>query len=218
MSISVVIVDDHDVVRNGISRLLTDIEGIDVLAEASSGEQGVDCVRDLQPDVVLMDVRMPGMGGIEATRRILRHSPDTRIVALSAVMEEPFPTRLLEAGAQGYLGKGASIDEIVLAVRTVYSGQRYLSQGVAQNMALNGIKKKEVKNPFDALSERELQISLLIANCARVSDIAEQIAVSPKTVNSYRYRVFEKLEVSGDVELTKLAIRYGMIESPSDSF
>jgi DNA-binding NarL/FixJ family response regulator len=211
--IKVLVVDDHDLVRTGISRMLADVDNITVVAQACSGEEAVGYCRQYKPDVVLMDVRMPGIGGLEATRKILLSCPNAKIVAVSAVTEEPFPTRLLEAGASGYVTKDASIDEIITAIRKVYAGQRYLSTAVAQAIALNRFDGL-LENPFDSLSERELQISLMIANCERVPDIAEKLNVSPKTVNSYRYRVFEKLDISGDVELTKLAIRHDIIDSP----
>ena len=213
--IKVLVVDDHDIVRTGISRMLQDVHDISVVAEANSGEQALGYCREQAPHVVLMDVRMPGIGGMEATRKIQSLCPGVKIIALSAVAEEPFPTRLLEAGATGYVSKNASIDEIVTAVRHVHAGRRYLSSTIAQSIALKRFDSFD-ENPFDQLSQRELQISLMIANCEKVTDIAEKLHVSPKTVNSYRYRVFEKLEINGDVELTKLAIRYDMIDSPKD--
>lgn len=211
--ITVLVADDHAMVRTGIVRMLDDAEGISVIAQAASGEEAISSCRILSPDVVLMDVRMPGIGGLEATRKLRLVSPSTRIIALSAYDQEPMPSRLLKAGASAYVTKGASEEEMVLAVRQVAKGLRYLSPSVAQAIALKGYGD-EVESPFECLSEREMQISLMIANCQKVLDIADQLFISAKTVNSYRYRIFEKLNISGDVELTLLAIRHGLIDSP----
>jgi two-component system invasion response regulator UvrY len=212
--ITVLVADDHQMVRTGIVRMLDQAEGISVIAEAASGEEAISICRALSPDVVIMDIRMPGIGGLEATRKLRQISPSTRIIALSAYDQEPMPSRLLKAGASAYVTKGASEDEMVLAVRRVAKGLRYLSPSVAQTLALKGFGG-DTESPFETLSEREMQISLMIVNCQKVQDIAEDLHISAKTVNSYRYRVFEKLDVSGDVELTLLAMRHGLIDTPS---
>jgi DNA-binding NarL/FixJ family response regulator len=159
-----------------------------------------------------MDVRMPGIGGLEATKKLVRLSPDTQVIAVSAYEDDPFPSRLLKAGASGFVSKGADISEIIQAIRIVRSGQRYLSPSVAQQLALKSFNNEHLESPFEALSERELQICMMIVNCHKVAHISETLHLSPKTVNSYRYRVFEKLDISSDVELTLLAIRHGMLE------
>jgi two-component system invasion response regulator UvrY len=210
--ISLLLVDDHDLVRIGMTRLLSDVKGIKVVGEANSGEDAVQMVKDLKPDVVLMDVKMPGIGGLEATRKILRSSPKTKVIAVTVYGEEPFPSRLLQAGAAGYITKGSSLDEMVQAIRTVFAGQRYLSPEVAQQLALKHFTDKE-NSPFDSLSERELQVMLMITSGVKVQDISDKLCLSPKTVNSYRYRLFEKLGVNSDVELTHLAIRHGMLDT-----
>lgn len=209
--IKILLVDDHELVRTGIRRLLADEEGIKVIAEASSGEEAIKLTRELQPDVILMDVRMPGIGGLEATRKLLRMMPDIRVVAVTTYGEEPFPSKLLQAGASGYITKGAGSEEMVRAIRAVFSGQRYLAQDVAHELALRHVTDKD-PNPFDALSERELQIMLMITSGVRVQEISDKLCLSPKTVNSYRYRLFDKLQVNSDVELTHMAIRHKMVE------
>jgi two-component system invasion response regulator UvrY len=211
--ITVLVADDHAMVRAGIVRMLDDADGISVIAQAASGEEVITSCRVLRPHIVLMDVRMPGIGGLEATRKLKLITPDTRVIALSAYDQEPMPSLLLKAGAAAYVTKGASEQEMILAVRLVAKGERYLSPGVAQKMALNQLKGND-GSPFEALSEREMQISLMIANCHKVQEIADNLHISAKTVNSYRYRVFEKLDISGDVELTLLAMRHGLIEAP----
>lgn len=210
--IKVLLVDDHDLVRIGIRRLLSDVNGIKVIGEAKSGEEAVKTTRELKPHVILMDVKMPGIGGLEATRKILRMDSDVKVIAVTVYGEEPFPSRLLQAGAAGYITKGSSLDEMVQAIRTVYSGQRYLSPEVAQQLALKHLTDKD-ESPFDSLSERELQVMIMITNGHKVQEISDKLCLSPKTVNSYRYRLFEKLNVNSDVELTHLAIRHGMLDT-----
>ena len=210
--INVFLVDDHELVRTGIRRILEDVRGIKVVGEAQSGETAVAFCRQHHPDVILMDMNMPGIGGLEATRKILRIRPDVRIIVLTIHSENPFPTKVMQAGAAGYLTKGAAPDEMIQAIRLVHSGQRYISPEIAQQMALSQFASAD-ENPFKPLSERELQIMMMITKGQKVTDISEQLNLSPKTVNSYRYRLFSKLGINGDVELTHLAIRYGMLDA-----
>ncbi|AGZ35877.1 two-component system response regulator UvrY [Pseudomonas sp. SWI6] len=209
--IRVLVVDDHDLVRTGITRMLADIDGLQVVGEADSGESALKQVRELKPDVVLMDVKMPGIGGLEATRKLLRSHPDIKVVAVTVCEEDPFPTRLMQAGAAGYLTKGAGLDEMVQAIRLAFAGQRYISPQIAQQLALKSFQPQG--SPFDALSEREIQIALMIVGCQKVQIISDKLCLSPKTVNTYRYRIFEKLSVTSDVELTLLAVRHGMVDA-----
>ncbi|MDW9405137.1 UvrY/SirA/GacA family response regulator transcription factor [Pseudomonas soli] len=209
--IRVLVVDDHDLVRTGITRMLADIDGLQVVGEADSGESALKLARELKPDVVLMDVKMPGIGGLEATRKLLRSHPDTKVVAVTVCEEDPFPTRLLQAGAAGYLTKGAGLDEMVQAIRLAFAGQRYISPQIAEQLALKSFQPQG--SPFDALSEREIQIALMIVGCQKVQIISDKLCLSPKTVNTYRYRIFEKLSVTSDVELTLLAVRHGMVDA-----
>jgi DNA-binding NarL/FixJ family response regulator len=210
--IKVLVVDDHDLVRMGITRMLTDISGLKVVGEAASGEDALRLARELHPQVVLMDVKMPGIGGLEATRKLLRQDPDVRVLAVTVCDEEPFPSRLLKAGAAGYLTKGAALDEMVKAIRAVAAGQRYISPEIAQQLALKNLDD-EKGSPFELLSEREMQITMMIVNCQKVQEISDRLFLSPKTVNSYRYRIFEKLGIDSDVELTLLAVRHGLLST-----
>lgn len=213
--IKVLVVDDHDLVRTGITRMLADIDGLQVVGEASTGEEALLKVRELKPDVVLMDVKMPGIGGLEATRKMMRSYPDIKVVAVTVCEEDPFPTRLLQAGAAGYLTKGAALDEMVQAIRLVFAGQRYIDPQIAQQLALKSFQPQSGNSPFDLLSEREIQIALMIANCHKVQNISDKLCLSPKTVNTYRYRIFEKLSITSDVELALLAVRHGMVDAVS---
>ena len=211
--IKLLLVDDHDLVRTAIARMLSDTSDLDIVGEANSGEQAYNMVRELSPHVVLMDIRMPGIGGIEATRKIKQRFPEVKILALSACEEEPFPTRLLQAGASGYLTKGVCIDETIRAIRKVAAGNHYLSPAIAQQMALKAFDKKQHDNPFDLLSEREMQISLMIASGQKIQVISDLLCVSPKTVNTHRYRIFSKLDIENDVELALLAVRHNLVEN-----
>lgn len=211
--IKVLIVDDHKLLRNGIREFLNEISDIEIVGEAESGEDALTLAREVHPDVVLMDVRMPGIGGLEAARRLLRHQPGVKIIALTSCKEEPFPSRFLQIGAHGYLTKGCDFDEMNLAIHKVYNNEKYLSPEIAQDLALDKLssKSKKKSTPFDELSERELQVMLMIASGHKVQDISDKLCLSPKTVNSYRYRLFEKLRVSNDVEIAHLAIRHNML-------
>ncbi|MBB72783.1 MAG: two-component system response regulator UvrY [Legionellales bacterium] len=209
--VNVLLVDDHALVRLGIRKLLDGESGIKVVGEASSGEEAIKLSRETNAHVVLMDVRMPGIGGLEATRKLLRLNPDLKIVALTSYDDDLFPTRFIQAGAAGYLTKDSTIDEMVRAIKVVNSGQRYISPEVAQKMAIKQITDPE-QSPFDQLSERELQVALMVTSMQKVAVIADKLHLSPKTVNSYRYRIFDKLGISSDVELTHLAIRHGLVE------
>ncbi len=205
-------VDDHDLVRMGISRMLGDVPGLAVVGEAESGERAVSLARSLKPDVVLMDVRMPGIGGLEATRKLVQHDKHLKVIAVTVCDEEPFPTRLMQAGAAGYVTKGAALEEMVSAIRQVHSGQRYISPTIAQQLALKSFAPA-TDSPFDSLSEREIQIALMIVSCEKVQSISDKLCLSPKTVNTYRYRIFDKLGITSDVELTLLAVRHGMVDT-----
>lgn len=211
--IKLLLVDDHDLVRTAIARMLSDIDDLDVIGQANSGEQAYSMAGELSPHVVVMDIRMPGIGGLEATRKIKQRYPEIKILALSACEDEPFPTRLLQAGASGYLTKGACIDETVRAIRQVAAGKPYLSPSIAQQMALKSCDMNQQSCPFDQLSEREMQISLMIASGQKIQLISDLLCVSPKTVNTYRYRIFEKLNIENDVELALLAVRHNLVEN-----
>jgi two-component system invasion response regulator UvrY len=207
--INVLLVDDHELVRTGIRRLLSDVRGIKVYAEATTGEEAIQAVREKVPDIVLMDVSMPGIGGMEATRRLTQSHPDLKVIILTIHTEDPFPTQLMKAGAMGYLTKGCSIDEMVTAIRQVAEGQRYIGTAVAQNLALSLLPGEN--SPFDKLSQRELQVLMMLMQGTKLSVIAEKLCLSPKTISTYRYRLHDKLGVRSDAEMTKLAMRYGML-------
>jgi len=210
--INILLVDDHELVRTGVNKILNEVKGFKVISTCESGEEAIKFCRTIEPDVILMDMDMPGMGGLEASKKILRIAPEIKIVILTAHTEEPFPTQVMKIGAAGYLTKGTAPIEMINAIRSVNSGQRYLPAQIAQQMALSQLKSTE-ENPFSELSGRELQIMLMITRGEKVANISEKLHLSPKTINSYRYRMFDKLNVGNDVELTHLAIRHGMIKT-----
>ncbi|MGQ9425201.1 UvrY/SirA/GacA family response regulator transcription factor [Gilvimarinus sp. F26214L] len=212
MTIKILVVDDHDLVRMGIARMLEDVDNFEVIGDAKTGEQALQICRKNKPDVVLMDVKMPGMGGVEATRKLLAIDPQIKVVAVTAYDDDLYPERLIKAGALGYVTKGAEVDEMIAAINSVMKGVHYMSTSIAQQLALKKFSGKTGDNPFDSLSERELQTAVMIVNGSKVQEIADTFCVSPKTVNSYRYRIFEKLSIHSDVELALLAVRHNLLD------
>lgn len=209
--IRVMIVDDHDLVRAGVGRLLNDVPGIQVVAEAASGEEAVRLVAQVRPDVLLMDVNMPGMGGIGATRRLTKENPDMGIIVLSVHAEEPFLSHMLSAGASGYLTKGCGVEEMIAAIEAVKAGRQYLGKDIRSRVKAQDAESLS-DNPLGQLSEREMQVLLLITQGHRMQAISDQLCLSPKTISTYRTRIFEKLGVGNDVELARIAISYGVID------
>ena len=210
--IKVLVVDDLDLIRVGIKGLLDAEAGIKVIAEASTGEEAISLARKLVPDVILMDLQMPGIGGLEATKKLTHYVPDSKVIILTVCEEEPFPTRLIQAGAMGYLSKGCDKNEMIQSVKAVNSGQRYISPKIAQKIALQNLTQGQ-KSPLELLSERELQVMIMITNGQKAAEIGDILCISPKTVNSYRYRIFAKLEINSDVELARLALRLGLVDN-----
>ncbi|MCA0403612.1 MAG: UvrY/SirA/GacA family response regulator transcription factor [Proteobacteria bacterium] len=214
--IKVLIVDDHALVRMGIRRLLDDLADMEVVADAESGEQALTLVKTHKPDVVLLDMKMPGIDGWEVTRRLKKSHPQIKVIAVTALYAEPLPTRVLQLGAMGYLTKESGAEEMAAAIRKVARGEKYLSAEIAQKMAINSVESVQ-ESPFDLLSEREMQVMLMITTGMNVQDIADRLFLSSKTINGYRYRMFEKLGIKNDVELTFLAMKYRVIEKPNDT-
>ncbi|MDF1757303.1 MAG: response regulator [Legionellaceae bacterium] len=211
--IKVLIVDDHALVRMGIRRLLDDLPDMSVVGEAENGDVALSLVKSLSPDVVLLDMKMPGMDGWEVTRRLTKSSPEVKVIAVTAMCTNTLPSRLLQLGASGYLTKESGVDEMASAIRKVNKGERYLSAEVAQKIVINSLDDSN-KTVFEQLSEREMQVMMMITSGMTVQEITENLFLSSKTVNGYRYRIFEKLDVKNDVELTYLALKHGIIERP----
>ena len=216
-NIGVMVVDDHDLVRHGFASLLSAQQGIEVVAEASSGEEAIEHCRknDKAIDVILMDVNMPGIGGMEATRRISKQWPDIGIIILTVHADGPIPKRLLKGGAKGYLTKGNEVTEMVAAIKDVHQGGRYIAKDIAQQLALAMLPGQD--NIIDSLSKRELQILMMIAQAHKNNEIAETLNISPKTVSTYRKRLHEKLGVKSDVQMLHLAMKHGILDDNMNS-
>ncbi len=214
--IRVLIVDDHALVRMGIRRLLEDLPDIEVVAEAENGETALVMVKQHQPDVVLLDMKMPGIDGWEVTRRLKKTSPQVKVIAVTALSTEPLPSRVLQLGAVGYLTKESGPEEMAAAIRKVVRGEKYLSAEIAQKMAISSLEAPH-DSPFDLLSEREMQVMLMITRGMTVQEIADKLFLSTKLSMDIVTVMFEKLDIKNDVELTYLAMKHGIIEKPSDA-
>jgi DNA-binding NarL/FixJ family response regulator len=210
MTIRVFLVDDHALVRAGMRMILSGETDIDVVGEAESGEDALPQVRRLKPDVVLCDLHLPGVSGLEVTERIVRGDHGTRVIVVSVLEDGPMPKRLIEAGASGYVGKGGDAGELLRAVRDVARGKRYLASSIAQNLALSGIAGDA--SPFDTLSPRELEVAMLLTQGLRQEDIARRLSQSAKTVNTHKTRLFEKLRIQDSIALARLAGQYGLAD------
>lgn len=211
--IRVALVDDHKLVRLGIARLLEDVSDIEVCKQLSSGEQALEYIADTVPshlDILILDARMPGLGGIETTRSLLEIRPDLKIIAMSSVASGVIPSQMLRAGAQGFVTKRIDFEDFCKAIRVVHEGEHYVSAEVATKLAVDPFNRKQ--SMFDKLSRREMQIAQMLTDGKKVSQISGFLELSPKTVYSYRYRIFEKLGIRSDVELTILAVRHGLTD------
>ena len=210
--IRVMLVDDHAVVRTGFRLLLQAQTEVSVVAEAESGEVACQRYLELSPDVVVLDLAMPGMGGLEALRRIRAHHPQARVLALSAHDDPMHARRALREGALGFLSKRSAPEALIEAVTTVGAGRRYIDVTLAQKLALADLDGG-VKSPIEKLSEREFEVFVRLARGETVLHIAEDLRLSASTVGTHLYNIKQKLEVSNQSELTLLAIRHGLIEA-----
>lgn len=210
--IRIVLIDDHTLMRAGLRLIIDKQPDMEVVAEADDGEPGLAQIRKLAPDVALVDVHMPGVSGVEVTERVRRAKLSTHVVILTMTGEAPFPRRLLEAGASGYLTKGCPAEELVKAIRSVAAGRRYLSTDVAQQLALESTAAAS-STPFDALSARELEVAMMLARGRTMPDIADRLKLSAKTIATYKYRLFEKLNVNNVVTLAHLAALHGLMDT-----
>lgn len=211
MTISIYLVDDHALVRAGMRMLLSGESDLEVVGEAESGEDALPEIRRLKPDLVLCDLHLPGVSGLEVTERIVKGAYGARVIVVSVLEDGPMPKRLIEAGASGYVGKGGDASELLRAIREVARGKRYLASGVAQHLALAGIGGDA--SPFDVLSPRELEVAMLLVQGLRQEDIAKRLSLSAKTVNTHKSRLFEKLGVQDSIALARLAGQYGLADS-----
>ena len=208
--IRVLVVDDHELVRIGLRHILADYPSIQIVGEAKDGETALKLCREVRPDVVLLDIHLPGLSGFEVTTRLKKMRSELGVIILTIQESAPFPGRLLDAGASAYLTKGCPATELVEAIRTVSGGGRHIGASVAQQIAL-AMLSSGGSTPFDGLSSREMEVMLLLVEGKKMQDIADLMHLSPKTVATYKYRVFEKLDARSDVDMTRMAFKYGVV-------
>lgn len=212
MAIRVYLIDDHALVRTGMKMILAGEPDMEVVGDAADGEQALPQIRKLKPDVVLCDLHLPGLSGLEITERITRNEQlQARVIIVSVLEDGPLPKRLLEAGASGYIGKAGDAHELLRAVREVARGKRYLGNNVAQNLALSNVGSGNT-SPFDDLSPRELEVAMLLTQGLRQEDIAKRLSLSAKTVNTHKTRLFQKVGIQDSIALARLAAQYGLLD------
>jgi two-component system invasion response regulator UvrY len=211
MKKTVLLVDDHELVRAGFRRLLEDGEQFEVIAEAGSGEQAVQDYMKHHPQVVVMDISMPGIGGVGAIERIVARDPQARILVLSVHEDSVFTTRALQAGALGFIPKRSAPEEMIRAVEQVSNGKTCIDPEIAQQIAVQKLTGSD--NLLDSLSQREFEVFRLLAEGKTVNEIAEILSLSPKTVGTHHTNIKQKLDVSNSAELARLAIRSGLLDA-----
>lgn len=207
----VLLVDDHELVRAGFRRLLEDGDKFTVVAESGSGEQAVQDFNKHHPDVVVMDISMPGIGGVGAIERIIAREPAARILVLSVHEDSVFTTRAMQAGALGFIPKRSAPEEMLRAVDMVAQGKTCIAPEIAQQLAMQKLTGSE--NPLDVLSQREFEVFRLLAEGKTVNEIADILSLSPKTVGTHHTNIKQKLNVSNSAELARLAIRCGLVDA-----
>jgi DNA-binding NarL/FixJ family response regulator len=196
-------------VRTGFKLILGEQADIEVVGEAESGEEALPQIRRLKPDVVLCDLHLPGISGLEVTERVVRGGYGSRVIVVSVLEDGPMPRRLLEAGASGYVGKACDAAELLRAVRDVARGKRYLASAIAQGLALSAVEGTSA-SPFDALTPREMEVALLLNQGMRQEAIARRLSLSAKTINTHKSRLFEKLGIRDSIARARLATLYGL--------
>ena len=209
-NMKVLLVDDHSVVRMGFKMLIDSEQDMDVIAEAESGEAGIKSYKEYNPDITIMDITMPGIGGLEAIERILAHDKNAKILVLSAHEDSVHPKRALNAGALGYLTKRSAAEELIKAIRSVQKGTKYLESSIAQQMAITQLSGEN--NPVEVLSDREFEVFIALAKGKSTNEIAETICLSPRTVGTHLYNIKQKLNANNSAENALIAIRCGLLE------
>jgi len=210
--IQILIIDDQALVRTGLRHILEQCNEITKITEATSEKTALSRCRKLRPDVILLSVNLPGLTGFEVTRKLRCIHADARIIILAAHANPPYPARLMDAGASGYLTRDCDAEELIHAIKTVAGGQRYIGSDAAKQLALSMLSGKADKSPFEDLSAREMEVMLKITDGRRIPDIATLMCLSPKTVSTYKYRILGKLGARSEVELVRMAMRYGLVE------
>ena len=211
--IQVLIIDDQALVRTGLRHILDQSDEITKVTEASSGEAALSRCRKTHPNVVLLSVNLPGLTGFELTRKLKCINQEINIIVLAAHAKPPYPARLLDAGASGYMTRDCDAEELIQAIRVVAGGQRYIGSEAAKQLALSMLSGGSGDSPFEDLSAREMEVMLKLTDGSRIPDIASLMCLSPKTVSTYKYRILGKLGARSEVEMVRMAMRYGLVES-----
>ena len=209
--IQILIIDDQALVRTGLRHILDQSSEISKITEASSSEVARNRCRQMRPDVILLSVNLPGLTGFEVIRKLKRTHPEAKIIVLAVHAKAPYPARLLGAGASGYLTRDCEAGELLKAIRVVAAGQRYIGSEAAKQLALSMLSGGSGESPFEDLSAREMEVMLKITDGRRIPDIASLMCLSPKTVSTYKYRILGKLGARSEVELVRMAMRYGIV-------
>lgn len=209
--IRVLLVDDHAVVRSGMARLLEHYEHIEIISEADNGEQAYQLFTELSPDVVVMDMSMPGIGGLEALRRIMNRDPQARVIMFSMHENISFAIQAMSSGAVGYVAKSGEAQDLANAVKQVMTGKNYLSTDIAQKIALQKFSGEE--DPVLRLTTREFEVFRLLAEGKVVDEIATLLNIGQKTVANYQTALKQKLDIQSSVDLVKLAMKYELISA-----
>ena len=209
--ITILLVDDHAIVRMGFKMLIEAEEGIKVIGEAESGEIAIKLFQELKPDIIVMDITMPGIGGLEAIDRIIAKDKNTKILVLSAHEDSVHPKRVLNAGAMGYLTKRSAAEELIKAIKSIHQGKRYLEPNIAQQMAITQLSGET--NPVEILSDREFEVFIALAKGKSTNDIADTLCLSPRTVGTHLYNIKQKLNANNSAEIALIAIRCGLIDA-----
>ena len=209
-NLNVLLVDDHSVVRMGFKMLIDSEKDMQVIAEAETGEDGIIKFQEIKPDVIVMDITMPGIGGLEAIERIIAKDKNAKILVLSAHEDSVHPTRVLSAGAIGYLTKRSAAEELINAIRTVGSGKKYIESSVAQQLAITQLSGEN--DPTEVLSDREFEVFISLAKGKSTNEIADTMCLSPRTVGTHLYNIKQKLNANNSAEIALIAIRCGLLE------
>ena len=212
MSTRIILADDHTIVRHGLRRLLEQEANMEVVAETKDGHSTVELVRELSPDLVIMDIGMPDLNGIDATRQITRDFPQVKVIGLSMHSGKKFVIEMLKAGASGYLLKDCALEELITAIKTVAAGKTYLSPSITDVVVENYVRhsNKKDRSAFSLLSEREREVLQLLAEGKTTKQIGQHLHISPKTVEGHRLRIMTKLNMDNVAQLTKYAIQEGL--------
>lgn len=212
MSIRIILADDHEIVRHGLSRSFQHIEDIEVIGHAKDGHSTVELVRELSPDIVVMDIGMPDLNGVEATRQIVKELPVVKVIGLSMHSSNKYVREMFKAGASGYLLKDCNFEELVDAIKTVAGGKTYVSPSIGDMVVKDYIGKPDEASAFSILSQREREVLQLFAEGKTTKQVAGRLHISPKTVEVHRLRIMSKLNIDNIAQLTKYAIQEGLTQ------